>query len=93
MQQSFANRLLASAASIAVGAAIVVYIFEVMSQVNAPLNGWFAALLWIVGGMMIGGGAFAPFKMTSAGIAAGFVIQIVSLATIVARGFQSLGGL
>jgi hypothetical protein len=93
MPQNLLNRLLVSAALVLFGLAIAIYVRQTMSAINPPLNGWFAAVLWLAGGTMAGAGLFAPFRMTSAGIVVGFVVQLIALLAMFLYGLQGLGGL
>ncbi len=81
------GRLIASATSIVVG---VVIILCVLDARFADLVGF---TLWLVGGIAVGAGLFAPFRLTIYGAFLGFVVQVILLIAIFVNVVHGLGGL
>lgn len=77
------KRLFASTTLIATGLASVIVVYTSVFEKGMELNPWVLLLLWFGGGMMIGAGAFVPFRMTLSGIAFGFIVQGIMLFAVI----------
>jgi hypothetical protein len=73
------KQLFVSITLIAIGFASLLWASQL--SFHAPKVFWMAALFWIGGGMTVGVGALAPFKLKRMGAIVGFLVQIALAAT------------
>jgi hypothetical protein len=75
MPQFSLKRLLASMTAIAIGISSIVYLVR-GNVADSADNLVLAFALWFGGGMLIGGGLFAPFKRAVVGAILGLAVQL-----------------
>jgi hypothetical protein len=70
------KQLFVSITLIAIGFASLLWASQL--DIHATKAVWIAAILWFGGGIIVGVGVFAPFKLKRMGAIVGFLVQIAS---------------